>query len=243
MQLKWGSYAFSANEVNIQTSASLMVNQGGQPYAIKRRFNVSGHLLGSGQSDLTQKMNALQNALQIPYQDLVFYRDDGSASATLMRNFDSIGGILITDGPNFPGTSGAEYATTRQFNFAAEGEFPLPATQNLLLSFSERLNFSGGGPIYRHRMAVNERPQKQLVYPHSIYRVQQEGEIVGYRRYIDPPPPLWPGALVESPDVSVDTPERKGKTAPAGYQGYRTTWAYRFESAVQLVGVPNLWVN
>jgi hypothetical protein len=133
---------------------------------------------------------------------------------------------------------GAEYATFRSFSFTAEAEYPLLGSQNLLLSWRETLSFSGGGPIYRHRLAINGAPQKQLVYPASIYTVNQSGQAEGYLTYPVAPAALWPFALKEQPKITRSTPTRKG---PAAYQAYPVSWSYDFESAAPLLGLPSLW--
>jgi hypothetical protein len=238
MQLKVGQYSFDANAVKIATSVRTMMNEGGYPYEELRRMEFDGYLSATGQAALSLASSALATALRKPYQDIIFYNDSGVATMTKLLNSESISGVVVVDGPNFPDSNGGEYATFRRFTFAAEASFPLPNTQAILLSFQERLTFSGGGPIYRHRMAINGRPQKQLVYPSSIYRATQEGRAVGYRATPLPPQPLWPNALMQSPNESVQSPRRRGRLA---YSDYEVSWQYQFESDQQLVGTPTQW--
>jgi hypothetical protein len=243
MQLKYGTYAFDANAVKLQTASRVNWNDGGQPMSITKSIAVDGYLTATGQAANSTAMSALATALATPYKDLYFYHDDATLSATALPNATSIGGVHIVDGPNFPDSIGAEFVNFRRFTFTAEAEYPITNTNNLLLSFRERLSFSGGGPIYAHRMAVNGLPQKQLVYPFSIFKTLQEGEAVGYRRYPTPPRPIWPSALIVSPNITEESPKRRGKLAgQAGYEGYPVSWQYSFESSTQLVGVPNLWL-
>lgn len=178
-------------------------------------------------------------ALQVPYLDLVFKDDAGLVTSEVLKNAGSITGVRVTRGPDFTTTTGPEYCTIRSFSFTAEAEYPINANGLLLLNFTESLAFSGGLPLYVHRLAINGPPQKQLVYPQTVYRVTQSGEAVGYTTTPLANPPKWPFALKEAPDIGTRSPERKGQ----GYQGYSISWTYRFESATPLLGAPSLWVN
>ncbi len=242
MQLKWGSYAFDAGACKIATSAETVWNEGGQPLSQRRRIDVDGFLTANGQAAISLAMSALATALAIPYQDLNFYQDDGSLSATALNNAASIGGVHIINGPNFPDWKGNEYAQFRRFTFSAEAEYPIANTQNLLLSFRERLSFSGGGPVYGMMPALIGLPQRQLIYQFSVFKVTQDGEAVGYRRYPEPPGPIWPNALAHSPDITEISPKRRGKQK-AGYDTYPVAWKYDFESATALNGFPSIWLG
>ena len=236
MEVKYGTYAFGANACEVKSSAQTTINDGGQPVSVRRRIDVDGYLNGDGQAAIAQAAAALVTALDKPFQDLILYRDDGTASDTKLLNSGSLTGVVIRD-VQFPDSRGAEYATFRHFRFSAEADYPLTNTLNLLMSFSETLSFSGGGPIYRHRLAINTRPQKQLVYPFSVFKVTQQGQAVGYRKRPLAPGPIWPAALMEAPDTSMDSPHRRGKL----YSDFAISWRYNFESATRLVGVPNVW--
>ena len=236
MQLRYGAYSFNANGVKVAFSQETLINAGGQPYAVRKRLDLDGYLEGDGQSAIQQAASALVTALSRPYQDLVLYRDDGTASDTALLNAGSITGV-VPQAPTFPDSIGAEYATLRRFRFSAEAEYPVTNAATLLVSFRETLSFSGGGPIYAHKMAINGPPQKQLVYPFSIYRATQEGEAVGYLFRPTAPAPIWPKALMQAPETSMVSPQRRGRL----YTEFSVTWSYQFESATPLVGVPNVW--
>lgn len=236
MYLKYGTYTFDSNATKIAFSMRTLINAGGQPHAQVKGIDVDGYLSATGQAALAQAASALATALARPYQDLVFYRDDGTATDTALYNATSTTGVVIRD-LRFPDSLGGEYATFRRFTFSAEAEYPVTNSAALLLNFREKLSFSGGGPIYRHRMALNGPPQKQLVYLASIYKATQEGEAVGYLFRPTAPAPIWPDALMHAPDTDMEAPQRRGKL----YTDYRVTWRYNFESAAALVGVPNIW--
>lgn len=239
MQLKWGSYAFDAGSVEVISSQETMLNDAKIPYSFKRTMEVRGYLNGDGQTALSTATSALQTALARPFQDLILYQDDNSPSATLLRNRDALGGVVITRGPTFAETQqGSEYTTVRRFSFTAEAEYQIEGTGGILISFTERMTYSGGGPLYVMRRALNGPPQRQKVYEHTEYVVVQTGEAVGYRGYPALPPSRWPSWLKESPVVARTTPMRVGQ---AGYKNYKIMWEYRHESPIALVGAPTVW--
>jgi hypothetical protein len=239
MQLKYGSYAFAANSVKLASHVETLWNAGGQPYAQKRSLQVEGYLTDSSQDNLIQDESALRTALGVSFKDLLFYGDDGTAAPVGLANAGSISGVQVHD-LEFSTTEGPEYCTVRSFRFTAWAEYPATGSASLLLSFKETLAFSGGGPLYKYRLAINGPPQRQLVYPQTVYRVTQSGELVGYRQYRTPPGPKWPAALVEAPRVTEESPTRRSLGA---YQGYPVRWEYHFESAAPLTGAPTLWIS
>lgn len=240
MQLVYGNYQFDPNSTTVQVDSHTVQNEAGIPLSIVLTFAVKGYLTGTSQLILTLAESALRTALARPYQDLRLLQDSGLNSADVLLNANSITGVRIIEGPSFTDTMGPEYAVIRSFKFAAQAEYPLLNTANLLMRYVERLIFTGGGPLYAHRPALNGLPQKQLIYPNMPYQVVQTGQIVGYRNYPPVPGPKFPDALKESPRITTYSPSRRGLTA---YQGYGIEYSYLFESATPLVDVPSLWTG
>lgn len=238
MQLKYGSYAFPANGVLISTRIEALRNDGNQIYAYKHLWDVEGWLAASGQAALTAAQSSLVVALQRQRQDLIFYHDDGSESATTLKNANSITGVIITNGPHFGSTKGNEYATERHFAFGAEAEYAVANGGQLLLDWVEDVNVSGGGPVYIHLPAINGPAQKQLLYQQMPYQATQSGSARGYRQFPTPPAPLWPAALKKAPDIRRTSPKKRG---PGKFEGFAITWHYEFESVAPLVGLPHSW--
>ena len=237
MRLYYGSYAFAVDGVHIGTDSETMYDEAMVPYARRVTARVSGALLGSSQSDLTTQSGLLEIALRIPYQDLALYQDSGVISATALVGAYSLTGVTVTRGPTFGGQRGWEYASGREFSFEARVDVPLTTSLKKLLSFSESLSFSGGGPLYVVKRAIAGPMQRQLIYPQTEYRATQSGHATGFLAYPSPPRPLWPSALAESPNFRQEAPARTGPT----YQRWGISWEYRFESIAPLVGVPNVW--
>ncbi len=239
MRLSWGSYQFDVNATLLSQREVALFNVADQPYARKLTVDVQGYLVGDGQAAITAQMNAMAAALRVNYQDLVFKADNGSEAYHVLRNAGSISGVRVVQGPDFPQSTGPEFATLRTFAFSVEGEFPINGSAALLVAFDETLDFGGGGPLYVHKPALNGPPQKQMVYQQVPFWAVQRGSAVGYRAYPAIPAPLFPGDLKERGRFSRKTPKRRGN----GYQDFGITWEYNFESVSQLAGVPRLWLG
>lgn len=236
MQLKYGTYSFPINGCRVTSDAETRFSEGDTPLAIVVRMSVSGWLEADGQSALTSAQQSLESALQTPYLDLILLRDDGSESATILKNRNSISGVTIRH-LRFPGNVGAEYATLREFSFEAMAEYPASGSVNFLVSWEEDMSFSGGGAMYVHRPSLTGDSQKQLVYPRTHYTVVQRGQAVGYRDWPIPPGPRWANDLKQAPEIRRFGPQRKG----FGFINYGVAWSYTYESIREMIGVPNAW--
>ena len=215
-----------------------MKNAAGQMYAREFQHRVRGYLSGSSQSAITSAMNSLSAALATPYQNFLFKMDDGTNSATTLINGTSISGVTVIEGPDYAESVGSEYAFQRQFTFTVRAEYALPNTNNILLSFTESVDFSGGGPKYILREAVVGPPQKQQIREQTIFYARQSGSSEGYTKEPVVPPPIWPRDQMEAVQVTRVTPDRVG---PNKYQGYKVSWSYNFAASAPLIGRPHLW--
>lgn len=248
MRLRIGTYLFDPNGTEITTSTDIFRNEATVPYKRKDSMRVAGFLANSGstpqelQDSCSAQMSALTSVLAKPYQDIVFLEDDGSESATYLKNAGSVNGVVVVNGPNFPdGISG--YTAVQRFDFTAEAEYYLPSNSGvnintLLLNFTESLSYSGGGPRYIWKESIRGLPQKQLTCEKTLYRVTQSGSSTGLRGYPSPAPPKFPNNLLHAPNIQRTTPRKMGL---ANYEAYGITWTYEYASDVPLIGLPTLW--
>lgn len=236
----YGSYSWDFNSTTVSHGINIQWNAGDQPYSAQHKIDVEGYLSFNGQAAGTIAINLMYAAMKKPYQNLVLSIDSGADSFHSLRNTpDCISGVRITSGPLFDKTTGAEYNTERFFKFTAEAEYILAGTQNFLIEFEETLSFSGGGPLYDIKPALVGPPQKQLLFEQTPYVCIQSGHSVGYTQRPNPMPPLFPDALMKSPDVRKVSPRRRGR----GYQNFGISWNYEFKSIGPLSGEPNRWLG
>lgn len=242
MYLKVGSYTFDSNAVGITTDTELVLNDYGAPLAKRRRMSVEGFLDGSTQAEISTACDALEAALHTPFQDIIFYHDDDTQSSLHLKGQGSVSGVRITRGPHFLEYKGADHITHKRFAFSAEAEYPLSNTNGLLMRFSERMDYSGGGPLFIVRPAKIGPAQRQQVYQSTPYVVVQSGESVGYSTYPPQPRIVWPGKLKQTPNITLVAPDRMGpSTNQFSYRNWTRNWNITYESETPLVGFPTLW--
>lgn len=240
MQVRWGSYAFSANGCDLASRTRAVLSETGRPVRYVSRVAVSGWLEADGQAALNTAEVALRNALATPYQDLKFLTDDGAVTAVSLLNSTSLSGVRVVNGPEFAGRDGAEFATIRQFSFEVEAEYLVTSARTAVLSFTETVSVVGtGGPRRILRVPVNAAVLvRQQVSPRSVVRATQQGSAVGHLGYPPAPRPLWPAPILleDSVQVQKGSPKNLGQT----WIEYPISWAYQFESDGPLVGAPGL---
>jgi hypothetical protein len=246
VQLLKGSYAFDANSLRIATTTKTVMSKGMTPLGIEVRLAVSGFLTCASGLTVVQQQQALSAAennlrlsLALQYEEIQFRHDDNSVSSTALTNANSLTGVLITDGPNFPSRENQpEYATQREFSFEATAEYPYLPSANRLLDWTEEVSYSGGDPIRDVKLAINGNHQIQMIYPTTPYRAVQSGKAFGYLAYPLASGPIWPSALMKPGEFSRIAPERKG----LNLTNYGVTWRYEFASLVPLIGFPTPWL-
>jgi hypothetical protein len=240
MQLKWGTkYTFPVNGVDL-ASRTQYVEYDGRPARYVTRVRVAGWLEADTQSDLSNLEATLRTALKYDRQDLKFLSDANATMAASLINSDSISGVRVVDGPNFPGDTGAEYATVRRFDFEVQAEFLVPGTEKAILAWNETISVIGtGGPVKRFRVPINANfLVRQVISPRSIVRATQRGQAIGHTAPPVPPPPRWPDYELVDQRQAADrsTPKRLGR----GFVEYPVSWGYVFEADVPLVALPSL---
>lgn len=215
-----------------------MRDEADRVYAYSEMWNIQGFLDGDTQAAITTACNSLIDAFAVDGRDLTLLDNQGAAARTL-RTALSLGGTRVVRPPSFPegGLTKAEYAPGgwRTFDLAVEAEYHL--TGIAVIAFDETITFSGGGPEIAHLRTTRGPPQKQILNEQIEYRAVQKGTATGHVTYPTAPPPIWPGALKETPELIAHTPKRKGNS----YHSYMIEWSYTFESATRLSGRPTLW--
>lgn len=237
MYLRIGTYTHRIGEPQITITKRPVVTDGGLPVAHTHTWTIQGKLLGTGQADMTTKINALITAYQQVDPNVTLLLSDGTTpSSHLIVASQTRGGVRIVQGPDFPDGGGAEYATKRSFSVQIEAEIPVSAPQNTLMTFTESLSGWGGGPRDTLIETMIGTPIRQRLRNATIYHAIQSGVAIGYTTWPNPPGPLFPAAMLEAPRISRDSPERIG----TGFKNYRTSWEYRFQSALPIGGIPHV---
>lgn len=241
MRLRYGNYRHRIAEGNLAISRTPIENAMGRPIAFKERWSIRGKLYNkTGSAYGMGKIIAdFEDAYSYGGQDMVLEMSDGRYSQHVLRNQDCIGGTTIAELPQFPDGLHGEYISYRTYTVAVEGIRPITSGQNLFIEFQESVTISGGTARYGCR-EVNRGPGvRQQLRTHSTCVATQSGFSTLYIGYPQPPPPIWPNALVdEEPDTEGISPETLSGGIPA-YVNRRISWTYNYQFPTRLYGEPH----
>ena len=216
MILTYGNYSHPNGTCAVVTSSNTVFTASGIPAMTTTRVGIEGNLLADSSlstaaaltADLTTKIQALEAAYKQVGVDLILTDENGTLTAHVIRNSETLGGIRVIEPPHYPYGSGAEYANYRRFRVGLEADIlPTGGNQPIYLMFQETLTLSGGGPEYAWTAPIIGMPQRQIVRQQITYRAVQSGFAVGFRQRPTPPLPLWPNALAQSPDITYGSPQ------------------------------------
>ncbi len=234
--LKYGSYQHETNEADVSIARVARFNSGGQRIGYTETWRITGRLHAADQAAITAAINSLRGAY-LDGNDLTLFLDNGTAMAHSLTSVNAIGGTRVIEGPEFREGAGAEYSTFRTYQIAVEADI---RTANVpFLAWTESVSFQGGGgAAFVHLRPLTGLPQKQQVAQATTYRATQSGSAVGELSYPSFPGPLWfSDEIAEQRQITYKAPKRAGLT----YVEFEVSWSYSFESAIILVGFPNLW--
>jgi hypothetical protein len=226
-QVRYGSFSAPVGTATWKVRTRTLANDLGLPASRSRVVEVAGQLQGTGPADIYNQSRLLDLALSSWGQDLALTLDDGTVVESL-TNATSLGGTRVTEGPDFPNGDGADATTYRDFRFVVEATYPIAAGN--VEAFEEEVETRGGGPKYGFLPVVNGPPIRQMLFSNTPYFATQQGTAVGLVTYPTPPPPLWPGALLEAPVIRKARPRMAGGVV----RDYRISWAYSFGSQTPL---------
>lgn len=238
MQLTFAGHTHPIGEVDLGISAMTMFTDGGTAWATRKRYSISGDLLGDSPADIDAAVLELENAYKSGIRgDVSLSLPNGGLTQVSVRNSETLGGIQVLRPPNYPSMNNAGYVTNLRFEIELEATFPIVRPQTVLRSFTETMSWEGGGPEYRYLELLSGRPVRQRVKDSTIFRATQQGSAVGLYSYPRRPPPRWPGNLVTGVTHTATSPRRVN----LNYTDFETVWNYEFESAYPLYGAPNNW--
>jgi hypothetical protein len=240
MRVRYGSYRFriASSELTIRRDPILNAMQ--QPVAIEEVWSIRSRPYNKT-GDATKFlpiMREFDSAFSVNGKDLVLEQSTGDASYHQLLSRNTIGGTRISSGPHFPVGRGPQGLVARDVELEIRGTIPLAASQ--YMTFTETISIRGGGEKYGIR-EVNVGPGvRQRLRTHSTCFATQSGSAVGYLGKPQPPPPIWPYALVdEYPDEDITGPQTIGAGRFSEQVNYATSWNYSFAAPYRLFGTPH----
>lgn len=240
MYLRYGSYTHAQHEAAITIVTDVTRDEFDLPLRATERWSIRGELHGDDQTALLAAMAALEAAYSEDGNDITLLCDDASTVAHRIVSSDTDTGVMVTRRPSYPIGVGAELSTYRTYEIQVEASYDVREDNGAILSYTETLRFSGGGPRHVLHELRNGVPQLQQVSQATVYTATQSGEALGFNDYVTAPPPYWGAPIFDQPNSSVayGTPKRKGNGRDVVFREYPTSWTYQFQSASPLVGRP-----
>ena len=238
--VQYGNYTHDAGEVEYTIAKNAILSD--RQIVIGQRVSITmnGMLFADSVSAMDAKVISLLAAYAIPNQNWRVLKD-GSPLAISVSAADTTSGITITQPPSFPSNKDAAYVTYLPYTIGISYEQSKNDEVFALKSFTESLQFAGGGPKYMHLETATGLPQKQLVRQNTIYTAVQSGSAVGMYREPVPPAPIWPNALVQNGSIGFVSGRVLGPISTPVQTERGISWQYTFESATPLFGRPNIW--
>lgn len=232
-----GSYTHGVGEVEYRVQQQTLYTERQAPYATLVTIQLDGVLIGKSPAVLDARAVQLAAAYR-DGGDLYLYRSGGTATSFSLRSANTTGGVRVTQPPSIPTMAGAAFATHLPFSIVVEGEVPLGANGAVYQSFTETLQFTGGGPKYGFLEPLVGAPVRMRLRERTVFRAVQSGSAVAL--YGNPilPPPLWPAWMKEAPQISRTSPTPVGVRRTL--KNYGVSWSYQFESSGPLTGVPTI---
>ena len=240
MLLKWGNYSYSLYAAGLTISSVAELNDAQEPVRYVDRIRVTTHLKNPGttRAQMNSAVQAFKSAHRASGYNLILYQPDGTTPTTHAWYSNAcLGGVRVVGQPSFPEYEGAEAINYRTITVEFEAIQAIPGRRSNLRSFNESLRFSGGGPRIGFLEPLNGPPIKQQLKAATLFMVTQQGQAVGLIDYPSLPPPIWPQALLEAPDIGDGGCQRVGND----FSDFAISWLYRFGSASPLVGRATRW--
>lgn len=230
MLLKYGSYSFPVETTVALISNNVSYDAQGRADKQTSIWRVRTELYATTQNAITSAINTLEAAL-VDGNTLTLFQNDGSTPTPhliLSCKISSFG---------YPQGTGPEYGNRRTVEIVFTSDTSFSKADDLR-TFSETFSFSGGGPRSILQETIEGEPQKNQVAQNTKYLCTQRGAAAGKDQYPSPPGPAFPGHEIQGKPTVQYSPTRDAE----GEILYSITWEYNFESATELVGLPNIWL-
>lgn len=224
MILKYGTYSHDDNEVTLSITKAPRFGPLGYRIGTRERWQIQGILQAASVSALTTALTALEDAYETNNLDLILTTDGNIETAHTLKVSDTLGGVRVVGGVQYPQGEGSQYTTFRSYTITLE------AVRNdnelELLAFSETVDIQGsGGPRRVLIEILNGPPQAQITNLATIQQIVQRGSALGYSQYPAPAAPSIP-AWESLPDRVIS---RRGPRSVRGqFTEFTVNWQYVF---------------
>ena len=236
MILKYGTYSHDDNEVTISIAKQPRFSPRGYRIGTRERWQIQGILQAADTAALKIAQVALEDAYKTNSLDLVLTTDGTTETAHTLKVADTLGGIRVVGGVQYPDGDGAELSTFRTYTIVVEGT--RKDNERELLAFQETVDIQGsGGPRRVLIEVLNGPPQAQITNLATIQRIVQRGSALGYSTYPAPAAPSIPAWLSATEQVI----SRRGPLSIRGqFSEFGVQWQYVMLAPSPVTEVPQV---
>lgn len=238
MYLRYGSYIHPADEVTISRSLRTDSSQGGEPLETAHTVNINGVILPTSGSELISvvaRLRLMERAYSKWFQDLVYYDSTTGAVVFSLLNSLSSRGVRVVQPPSIPADPASGLVTGLNYSITVQAEFPVQSAVGLYKSFNETISIQSGGIVFGTIRTRNRPAIRYVKEQFAPWSATQSGSAVGFLSRPVRPAPIWPGALVNQPSLSLASPQYQG----GKFLDWGVQWSYQFESPIPLFGEPH----
>lgn len=191
MYVQYGGFAFEPWEAGLAVRMVPDRSPRGFRKTLDVRFDISGEICLSGQTEINARLTAIQQAFSRDFQDIGLYTDGGQPTVHFLRNTarENLTGNLVLY-QQYPQTIDGEFISGRKFAIGVGAEV-LDVDSNLI-DYHDSIRLMGNaGPRYDWRWNRVWGYYAELTAITSIQTVIHEGYAVGMRTHVLPPPPFY----------------------------------------------------
>ncbi len=238
MMFRYGNYLHKVGTMGYSLDWTPVLDQGGNIWASDAVMACNGfiHRQGATPQQIQDEIYALQRAYSVQGVDCGLTIDGFGQTADYLRSADFVGGLRLLKPLSYPTTKGTQHVNIRDFNVSVGGRRVF-ADFGYVVQFNERISLRGGGRRRTVTETINTLAVVQQGRKYGKYLAVQSGSATVVGLAYQPPPPLWPWALLE-PDArnwDFESAEPIGQFKLL----YKFSWEYIYESPTPLFGLPS----
>jgi hypothetical protein len=243
MILRYGNHSRANGEVEVVISRNALRTEANTPWAYEEMWALNGMIVSQAGSlaDIKAKTAALEAAFEFDGSDVKLMNPNGTTvSHHQILNANTLGGVKIATPISYQDGKGPQGVCYRNWSCQLKAVIPFAtsALETRLHSFTESVEFQGGGFRRGTVETLVGRPVPQTFRQRTSCKVVQRGEAVGLYAYPSIPSPIWPVALADgAPVVTYGQPKRDSGSLTM----FPISWQWTFDSPTPLSGRPHIW--
>lgn len=234
--LKYGSYSFPDSSVQFAWRRRAVIGPLGFRTHYDYQMQVRALYQGTSGTNLTSQLAALQSAMNLSDQDLVFKDDAGVDTFHKISSADTVNGIQVLGGPDTPMDTETgmrtEYLTKRTVQVLFGWQ--LPSAESEIVDFQQSIREANiGSADFVIQEALDGVPVQQFTNQASEQIFVQEGYCVGYSDHQGFPDLAYPSLYLKTRESYrlMQAPLRLGRHKSTHF---RTEWRYVFRAPLGL---------